>query len=188
MELVNYCFDSRYADIMSSRSGVYPREAFHRLVVFLSSEQLNLIWSESLVSWIPDSKLQQDSGFLVLDSGFHKQNIPGFRNPDSLTWGDSVVVAVVTVAWQITFDWRHFPSSGQCGLFLQLQLSGYCVGELKFERTYLLCEEMTDFILGMHEQLSFSVCLLKILWSGWFFWKAFVDDVQKFSTKVSSEV
>ena len=31
MELVNYCFDTRYADIMSSRSGLYPREAFHRL-------------------------------------------------------------------------------------------------------------------------------------------------------------
>ena len=31
MELVNYFFDTRYADIMSSRSGLYPREAFHRL-------------------------------------------------------------------------------------------------------------------------------------------------------------
>ena len=47
-------------------------------MVFLSSEQLNLIWSGSLVSWIPDSNLQQDSGFLVLDSGFQS---PGFRIP-----------------------------------------------------------------------------------------------------------
>ena len=31
MELVNYCFDTRYTDIMSSRSVLYPREAFHRL-------------------------------------------------------------------------------------------------------------------------------------------------------------
>ena len=38
------------------------------------------------LEWI-FSKL--DSGFLVLDSGFHKQKIPGFRNPDSLTRGDS---------------------------------------------------------------------------------------------------
>ena len=49
-------------------------------MVFLSSEQLNLIWSGSLVSWIPDSNLQQDSGFLVLDSGFQS---PGFRIPQA---------------------------------------------------------------------------------------------------------
>ena len=30
---------------------------------------------------IPDSKSQ--------DSGFYKQNFPRFRNPDSLTWGDT---------------------------------------------------------------------------------------------------
>ena len=49
-------------------------------MVFLSSEQLNPIWSESLVSWILDSNLQQDSGFLVLDSGFQS---PGFRIPQA---------------------------------------------------------------------------------------------------------
>ena len=49
-------------------------------MVFLSSEQLNLIWSGSLVSWILDSNLQQDSGFLVLDSGFQS---PGFRIPQA---------------------------------------------------------------------------------------------------------
>ena len=49
-------------------------------MVFLSSEQLNPIWSGSLVSWILDSNLQQDSGFLVLDSGFQS---PGFRIPQA---------------------------------------------------------------------------------------------------------
>ena len=123
MELVNYCFDtSQYADIMSSRSGLYPREAFHRLaspqmsfgvrssrihfscIHFSPTDgfsyervaQFNLEWIlskldsgfQSLVGFrilgagfrIPDSKAQ--------DSGFHEQKIPGFRNPDSLTWGD----------------------------------------------------------------------------------------------------
>ena len=32
------------------------------------------------LSCIPDSKTQ--------DSGFHKQKFPGFRNPESLTWGE----------------------------------------------------------------------------------------------------
>ena len=27
----------------------------------------------------------------MLDSGFQKQKIPGFRNPDSLTWGETVL-------------------------------------------------------------------------------------------------
>ena len=31
----------------------------------------------------PDSKAQ--------DSGFHKQNFPGFRNLDFLTWGDIII-------------------------------------------------------------------------------------------------
>ena len=34
------------------------------------------------LNYIPDSKTQ--------DSGFHKQNFPGFRNPDSLTWNDTI--------------------------------------------------------------------------------------------------
>ena len=49
-------------------------------MVFLSSEQLNPIRSGSLVSWILDSNLQQDSGSLVLDSGFQS---PGFRIPQA---------------------------------------------------------------------------------------------------------
>ena len=63
------------------------------------------------------------------------------------------------------------------GIFLRVDnLVSFCncrcqVVVLKFETTYLLCDKMTDFMLGMHGQLSFSVCLLKILWSGWFFGK-----------------
>ena len=34
----------------------------------------------SVLSGCPDSKAQ--------DSGFHKQNFLGLRNPDSLAWGD----------------------------------------------------------------------------------------------------
>ena len=85
MELVDYCFDTRYADIMSSRSGLYPREAFHRL----TSPQTSFGVRSSLIhfsyergaqfnlEWI-FSKL--DSGFLLLDSGFQS---PGFRIPQA---------------------------------------------------------------------------------------------------------
>ena len=89
MDLVDYCFDTRYADVMSSRSGLYPREAFHRLASPQTSfgvcslrihfspadgfsyervAQINLEWIFSKL----------DSGFLVLDSGFQS---PGFRIP-----------------------------------------------------------------------------------------------------------
>ena len=51
----------------------------------------------------------------------------------------------------MTFVWRHFPSSGQSGFLLQLQVSGSGVGEFTFERTCLLCDEMIDFMFGMHE-------------------------------------
>ena len=81
MELVNYGFDTRYADItlyvVTLRHipwGGFPQ------MVFLLSEQLNPIWSGSLVSWILDSNLWLDSGFLVLDSGFQS---PGFRIPQA---------------------------------------------------------------------------------------------------------
>ena len=58
------------------------------------------------VTWILDSNLWWDSGFLELytgvqspgfqipraifspDSVFHAKNFPGFWNPDFLTWGD----------------------------------------------------------------------------------------------------
>ena len=38
------------------------------------------------LSCIPDSKAQ--------DSGFHKQNFYGFRDPDSLTWGETTYTLV----------------------------------------------------------------------------------------------
>ena len=47
--------------------------------------------------------------------------------------------------------------------FLQFQLSGCCVGEFKFERTYLLCDEMTDFMLGMHEYVSMYLYFKSVL-------------------------
>ena len=66
-------------------------------------------------SWEMDSRLQStvDSGFLelysffqnpgfpipqtriLLDSGFHKQNFLGFRNPDSLGWGEINLLQLV---------------------------------------------------------------------------------------------
>ena len=56
-------------------------------MVFLSSEWLNPMWSGSFGNL--------DSGFQSLvDSGFQKQKIPGFRNPDSLTWGNFYVYQV----------------------------------------------------------------------------------------------
>ena len=42
-------------------------------------------------------------------------------------------------------------------------MSGCCVGELKFERTYLLCDEMTDFMLGMHEYVCMYVYFKSVL-------------------------
>ena len=62
---------AKYADIMLSRLGLYPVEAFHRWFFFRASSSVNLEWI-----------------FTKLDSGFHEQKIPGFQNPDSLTWGD----------------------------------------------------------------------------------------------------
>ena len=57
--------------------------------------------------------------------------------------------------------WRHFPFSGQSGFFLQLQVSGCGFGVFEFERTCLLCDDMMDFMFGIHEQLNLRVCLLK---------------------------
>ena len=47
------------------------------------------------LSCIPDFK-GQDSGFyeqILPDSGFHKQKFLGFRNPESLTWGEKADLA-----------------------------------------------------------------------------------------------
>ena len=97
MELVNYCFDTRYADIMSSRSGLYPREAFHRLASPQTSfgvrssrihfsptdgfsyervAQFNVEWIFSKL----DSGFQSLVGFRILSAGFR---IPKPRIPDS---------------------------------------------------------------------------------------------------------
>ena len=97
MELVNYCFDTRYADIMSSRSGLYPREAFHRLaspqtsfgvrlsrIHFSPTDgfsyervgQFNLDWIFNKL----DSRFQSLVGFRILSAGFR---IPKPRIPDS---------------------------------------------------------------------------------------------------------
>ena len=51
----------------------------------------------------------------------------------------------------MTLVWRHSPSSGQSEAFLQLQVSGCGVDEFAFERTCLLCDDMMDFMFGIHE-------------------------------------
>ena len=97
MELVNYCFDTSYTNIMSSRSGLYPREAFHRLaspqtsfgvrssrIHFYPTDgfsyervaQFNLEWIFSKL----DSGFQSLVGFWILSAVF---GIPKHRIPDS---------------------------------------------------------------------------------------------------------
>ena len=39
-------------------------------------------------TWILDCNRKWDSEFLERYSGLSKQKFPGFRNPDSLTWGE----------------------------------------------------------------------------------------------------
>ena len=81
MELVNYCFDTRYADIMSSRSGLYPREAFHRL----ASPQTSFGVRSSRIHFSPTDGFSYERVaqfnlewiFSKLDSGF--QSLVGFR-------------------------------------------------------------------------------------------------------------
>ena len=83
MELVNYCFDTRYADIMSSRSGLYPREAFHRL----ASPQTSFGVRSSRIHFSPTDGFSYERVaqfnlewiFRKLDSGF--QSLVGFRIP-----------------------------------------------------------------------------------------------------------
>ena len=97
MEFVDYCFDTRYTDIMSSRSGLYPREAVHRLAFPRTSfgvrssrihlyptdgfsyervAQFNLEWIFSKL----DSGFQSLVGIRILSAGFR---IPKPRIPDS---------------------------------------------------------------------------------------------------------
>ena len=87
MELVNYCLDSRYADIMSSRPGLYLREAFHRLAspqtsFGIRSSRINF----SRIHFSPTDGFSYERVaqfnlewiFSKLDSGFQS---PGFRIP-----------------------------------------------------------------------------------------------------------
>ena len=74
MELVNHVFDTRYTDIMLSRSGLYPREAFHRWFFFRASSSFIL---EGIFSKL-DSGFQSLVGFWILSAGFRipKPRIP----------------------------------------------------------------------------------------------------------------
>ena len=81
MELVNYYFDTRYTDIMSSRSELYPREAFHRL----ASPQTSFGVRSSRIHFSPTDGFSYERVaqfnlewiFSKLDSGF--QSLVGFR-------------------------------------------------------------------------------------------------------------
>ena len=73
MELMNHCFDTRYADIMSSYSGLYLGEAFHRWFSFERVAQFNLEWIFSKL----DSGFQSLVGFRILIAGFR---IPEAKN------------------------------------------------------------------------------------------------------------
>ena len=69
---------------------------------------------------IPDSKAH-NSGFpkqKIQDSGFHMQKFPGFRNPDSLTLGDTMDI--------IYFLWAHeqnFTSSQSHALWFTVRFA-----------------------------------------------------------------
>ena len=103
MELVNYCFDTRYADIMSSHSGLYPREAFHRPAspqTFFGVRSSRIHFSPmDGFSYERVAQFNLERIFSKLDSGF--QSLVGFRIPRAknswipesgfLTWGDQLV-------------------------------------------------------------------------------------------------
>ena len=128
MELVDYCFDTRYADVMSSRSGLYPREAFHRLTSLQTSfgvrssrirfsrihfyptdgfsyervAQSNLKWIFSKL----DSGFQSLVRFRILSAGFR---IPRAKNswiPESgfPYMGRVKCTSTLTLPWQPSFS------------------------------------------------------------------------------------
>ena len=75
-----------------------------------------------------------------------------------------MAVSVVTMAWYTTFDCRHFPSRGHSDFFQRLQSFFCSAGTIvAWDNVLFYCDEMIDFMLGMHEQLSLSIFLLKIL-------------------------
>ena len=133
MELVDYCFDTRYADIMSSRSELYPREAFHRLASPQTSfgvrssrihfsptdgfsyervAQFNLEWIFSKL----DSGFQSLVGFRILSAGFR---IPRPRIPDSTSkiFLDSGIRIPLhgAIKGSVTFLDFHFNSDNRNG-------------------------------------------------------------------------
>ena len=63
--------------------------------------QFNLQW---IFSKLDSGFLMLDSGFQSQDSGFQRQKIPGFWNPDSLTWGDIPFTAAHTY---IAHIWQY---------------------------------------------------------------------------------
>ena len=132
MELVNYCFDTRYTDIMSSRSGLYPREAFHRLaspqtsfgvrssrirfsrIHFYPTDgfsyervaQFNLEWIFSKL----DSGFQSLVGFWILSAVFRipKPMIPDSTSKKFLDSGIRIPLHGATVVWSLRKKSRLF--------------------------------------------------------------------------------
>ena len=132
MELVDYCFDTRYADIMSSRSGLYPREAFHRLtspqtsfgvrssrirfsrIHFYPTDgfsyervaQFNLEWIFSKL----DSGFQSLVGFWILSAVFRipKPRIPDSTSKKFLDSGIRIPLHGATVVWSLRKKSRLF--------------------------------------------------------------------------------
>ena len=57
--------------------------------------------------WIPDSKTIVDSGFQSLDSGFQQQKLAGFRIPDSLTWGEHILIGRWSIMRMPDMHWSR---------------------------------------------------------------------------------
>ena len=97
----------RYLSMRDSGVFLQVKHAWYRLLRLLAARVFHTIVTFQKKSgpgtittgWIPnklDSGFQSlDSGFhelvsnsKVMDSGFHRLKLPGFRIPDYLTWGD----------------------------------------------------------------------------------------------------
>ena len=76
---------------------------------------------------------------------------------------DSVVATVVRLeAFTIKWAFCFLPAVAARVMIL---VWGCCY---TLECICFLCDAIMVFMSGMHEKLSFSVCLLKILFNGWF--------------------
>ena len=124
MELVNYCFDTRYTDIVSSSSGLYPREAFHRLaspqtsfgvrstrIHFSPADGFSYEWvAQFNLEWIfskLDSGFQSLVGFRILSAGFQ---IPKPRIPDSTSTkflDSGIRIPLYGATRACFFDWNR---------------------------------------------------------------------------------